>query len=167
MLALWTGCSELCLSFLCFPSILYSFLLPSLVPRLCPTFCCLQYGKAGRAWYLFSHEHEVIDKWPKNSERKSAVSHIVQPFTSSTLGVYNSRPPLATYVWCVTWYLSSSCCSELQCSHVQLSLFYHLSTLDVMHVRKDTRPSAFFVQTKIGAGLGTRLRVTSLLEVPR
>ena len=27
-----------------------------------------------------------------------------------------------------------------------LSPFYHLSTLDVTHVRKDTRPSAFFVQ---------------------
>jgi len=42
------------------------------------------------------------------------------------LGVYNSRPPL-----------SSSCCSEPQCTYVQLSPFYHLSTLDVTHVRKD------------------------------
>ena len=30
----------------------------------------------------------------------------------------------------------------------RLSHFYHLSTLDVTHVRKDTRPSTFFVQLK-------------------
>jgi len=34
----------------------------------CSAFHCLQYGKAGRAWYLFSHEHDVIDKWHNNSE---------------------------------------------------------------------------------------------------
>ena len=34
----------------------------------------------------------------KNAERKSEVSRIVQPTTSSTLGVYNSHPLLATYV---------------------------------------------------------------------
>ena len=32
--------------------------------------------------------------------------------------------------------LSSSCCSEPQCGNVQLSPFYHLSTLDVTHMRK-------------------------------
>ena len=32
----------------------------SLVPRPHPAFRRLQYGKAGRAWYLFSHEHDVI-----------------------------------------------------------------------------------------------------------
>ena len=71
-----------------------------------------------------------------------------QPTTSSMLGVYNSHPLLAT---CVVGYLvpfSSSCSSEPQSAHVQLSPFYHLSTLDVTHVRKDTRPSAFFVQPK-------------------
>jgi len=46
--------------------------------------------------------------------------------TSSMLGVYNSHPPL-----------SSSCCSEPQFTFIQLSPFYHLSTLDVTHVRKD------------------------------
>ena len=34
----------------------------SLVPRPCPVFCRLQYRKAGRAWYLFSCEHDVIKK---------------------------------------------------------------------------------------------------------
>ena len=32
--------------------------------------------------------------------------------------------------------LSSSCCSEPQCTHAQLSPFYHLSTLDITHVKK-------------------------------
>jgi len=34
----------------------------------------------------------------KEFRTKSEVSHIVQPITSSTLGVYNSHPPLARYV---------------------------------------------------------------------
>ena len=71
----------------------------SLVPRPRPAFCCLQYVKVGRAWYLFSREHDVIDKWQKNSERKSEVSGSVQQTTSSTLGVYNIHPLLATYMW--------------------------------------------------------------------
>ena len=83
-----------------------------------------------------------------NSEQKGKVSRIAQPTTSSTLSVYDSHPPLATYVWYVTWYLSSSCCSEPQCTHIQLSPLYHLSTLDVTHMTKDTRPSVFFMQPK-------------------
>ena len=38
-----------------------SFLASFPVPR--PAFRRLQYGKAGRAWYIFSREHDVIDKW--------------------------------------------------------------------------------------------------------
>ena len=121
----------------------------SLVPRPCPAFRRLQYGKAGRAWCLFSHEHDIINKWKKkNSEQKSEISYIVQPTISSTLGIHNSY-----------WYHSSSCCSEPQCAHVQLSPFYHLSTLDVIHMRKDTRPSVFFMQPKT---LGTRLPKMSI-----
>jgi len=66
----------------------------SLVPRPRPAFCCLQCGKLGRAWYLFSREHDVIDKWQKNSEQKRC---IVQPSVSSTLGVYDSHP-LTSYI---------------------------------------------------------------------
>ena len=54
--------------------------------------------------------------------------------------MYNSRSPLATDMWQATLCLSSSCCSEPQCTHVQLSPFYHLSTVDVMHVRKILGP---------------------------
>ena len=97
----------------------------SLVPRPHPAFCCLQCGKLGRAWYLFSREHDVIDKWQKiQNKKKNEISHIVQPNMSSTLGVYDSRPLLARYVWYVIWYLSSSCCFELQCTYIQLSPFY-------------------------------------------
>ena len=35
-----------------------------------------------------------------------------------------------------------------QCARTKLSSFYCLSTLDVTHVRKDTRTSAFFLQPK-------------------
>jgi len=51
---------------------------PSLVPRPRLAFHRLQYGKAGRAWYLFSCEDDIIDKWSKTSEQRSEVSHIVQ-----------------------------------------------------------------------------------------
>ena len=45
--------------------------------------------------YLSSCEHDVIEKWQKFSERKSNVLRIVQRTTCSTLGVYDSRTPLA------------------------------------------------------------------------
>ena len=70
----------------------------SLVPRPRPAFRRLQYGKAWRAWYLFSREHDVIGKWQKFSEQTGCVSSIVQPTTRSTLGVYDNHPPLARYV---------------------------------------------------------------------
>ena len=48
--------------------------------------------------YLFSREHDVIRKWRKFLEQTGCVSSIVQPTTRSTLGVYDSRSPLARYV---------------------------------------------------------------------
>ena len=72
----------------------------SLVPRPCPAFRCFQYGKAGRAWYLFSCEHDGIGKWQKFSDITS-VFHILfnRLYTHSTLGVYDSHLLLARYVW--------------------------------------------------------------------
>ena len=70
----------------------------SLVPRPRPAFRRLQYGKAWRAWYLFSREHDVIGKWRKVSEQTGCVSRISQLTTRSTLGVYDNRPPIARYV---------------------------------------------------------------------
>ena len=110
----------------------------------------MQYGKVRRARYLFSREHDVIHRWQKNSEPKSEV---IQPTTSSMLGVYNSCSYTHNDV-VVTWYFSSSCCSEPQCTCIQLSPFYYLSILDVMHVSQ-----ALCVLNAIenGAGLGKRL----------
>ena len=85
---------------------------------------------------------------------------VIQPSTCSTLGEYDSRPPLARYVCYVTWYLRSSHCSETQYAHIHFRSFYHLCTLDVTHVRKCTRPSPLFrtaSDEKLGVGLGTRL----------
>ena len=58
-----------------------------------------------RARYLSSHEHDVIDEWQTFSESKSEVSRFVQP---TTLGVYDSRPPLARYNVHVVSYLVPS-----------------------------------------------------------
>ena len=129
-------------------------------PGPCPAFHCLQYGKAGRAWYLFSREQDVINKWP--------VLHIVWPTTSSMLPwcVWQSRPPppppppLDRYVAKVTWYLSSSCCSVPQCTHVHLSPFNSLPTLDITHMRKHEKryqAPCILCATTNGVGLGMRL----------
>ena len=144
------------------PDITFSdtYLRTSLVPSPTPwpAFRRLQYGKAGRAWYIFSREHDVIEKF---SERRRYILRVIQLSTRSTLGEYNNRPPLARYVWYVTWYLRSSCCSETHYAHVKLHVnFLPLYTLDVTHVRRCTRPSPLYrtaSDEKLGVGLGTRL----------
>ena len=62
-----------------------------------PSFRRLQYDKAGRAW---SREHDLTEKF---SEQGRYVLRVIQPSTRKTLGEYDSRPPLARYVWYVTW----------------------------------------------------------------
>ena len=128
-------------------------------PVPCPAFRRLQYGKAGRAWYIFSHEHDNR-KMAKFSERRRYVLRVIQPSTRSTLGEYDSYPPLARYVWYVTWYLRSSCCSETHVRPRFLPVLLPLSILDVTHVRRCTRPSPLYrtaSDEKLGVGLGTRL----------
>ena len=65
------------------------------------------------------------------SERRHYVLHVGRPTTRSVLGVhvYDSHPPPARYVWYVTCYLHSSCCSETQYAHVHFKSYYGLSTL--------------------------------------
>jgi len=116
---------------------------PSLVPGPCLAFHRLQYGKVGRAWYFFSHEHDVIDKIMAKGK------FWMKKWSCSTSYKFNAwcvwqSPPASLYVWWVRY-----CCPEPQCAHVQLNPFYHLSTLDVTHVRKDTSPSATFMQLKM------------------
>ena len=96
----------------------------------------------------------------KFSERRRYSLRVIQPSTCSTLGEYDSRPPLARYVWYVTWYLRSSCCSETHVRPCFLPVFLPLSTLDVTHVRRCTRPSPLYrtaSDEKLADGLGTRL----------
>ena len=131
------------------------------VPR--PAFRRLQYGKAGRAWYIFSREYDVIEKW-QNFQNEDATfcmlfNHLhVQRSVSTTVA-----PPLARYVWYFTSYLRSSCCSETHVRPRLLPVFLPLSTLDVTHVRRCTRPSPLYrtaSDEKLGVGLGTRLGIT-------
>ena len=53
---------------------------------------------------------------------------VIQPSTRSTLDEYDSRPPLARYVWYVTWYMYLRC-SETTYAHVQLPVFLPLTSL--------------------------------------
>ena len=46
----------------------------------------------GRAWYLLSREHDVIEIGPEFSEQKGNVLRIVQPTMRPTLGVYDIHP---------------------------------------------------------------------------
>jgi len=50
--------------------------LSSLIPRPRPAFRRFQYGKAGRAWYFFSREHDVISKLRKFAKLTGCVSLI-------------------------------------------------------------------------------------------
>ena len=70
--------------------------------------------------YLFSREDDIVDKWPKNSD------------------VWFNELE-GQHLVCIT---VTTCCTHTQLSH-------HLSTPDVTHMRKDTSPSAFFVQPKM------------------
>ena len=70
---------------------------------------------------------------------------IVQPTTYSTLGVYDSRLPLATVDTCTCGKLPGTLALSLfwvQCPHAQLNSFYHLFYPNVTHMRKDTRQAA-------------------------
>jgi len=61
-----------------------------------PAFCHshLHYSKAGKAWHLFSHEHDKIYGKRFQNERAN-ILHMVQPTTSAMLGVIDSNPLLA------------------------------------------------------------------------
>ena len=104
----------------------------------------------------------------KFSKQRCYVLRVIQPSTHSTLGEYDSRPPLARYVWYVTWYLRSSCCSETHVRPHFLPVFLPLSTLEVTHVRKCTRPSPLYRTAsdgKLGVGLGTRLESAIIIII--
>ena len=114
----------------------------SLVPRPRPAFRHLQYGKVGRAWYLFSREHDVhvISKLRKIAELTGCVSRISTDHALNAQCVRQSPPTsqirvvsyLVPWLFLLFW---------AQCANAQSNPFYHPFYPDVTHVRKDTRPS--------------------------
>ena len=68
---------------------------------------------------------------------------VVQP---RIFGLHDSHTPQARHVQYVACYI---CCSEPEYTHVLLNPFYHFSTLDVIHVRKDGRPFCSYQRSKV------------------
>ena len=50
-----------------------------------------KHAHTGKAWYLFSRSHDVIETGPQLLEQKSSNLHVVQQTLRSTLGMYS--PP--------------------------------------------------------------------------
>ena len=84
----------------------------------------------------FLRKHDVIKIGP---EQKGNVLCIVQPTLSSTLGVYDIRPPIARYKFPATFTLFSVV--RLGYAQAQLSSLYLLSIFGAFHVTKNTRLS--------------------------
>ena len=105
-----------------------------------------KYMYAGRAWYLFSRDHDVIKIGPEFLEQKGNVLCVVHPTMHSTLRVSNvvsfPLPLLFSLFWVFEY------------AHTQLRSFYPLSTLDAAHRRKNIRlsPTAQLQCSRSGAG---------------
>ena len=94
----------------------------SLVPSPRPAFCHLQYGKMGRALYLFSCAYDVIWQMEKKFRMKKR-----------------------SFMYCSTNYeFSSSCCSKPQCTHVPFSPPPFYPWHHAHEKRYCTWPSAFY-----------------------
>ena len=107
-----------------------------------PCFLWPTVWKSGRAWYLFSHEDDVIDNVAqKFGTKRRSFTHCLMNCRFNAQGVQQLSPTSQMHFW----YLSSFCCSEPQCAHIQVSPFCHLCIVDITH-EKDTRPSTFFMQ---------------------
>ena len=121
----------------------------SLVPRPRPAFRRLQYGKAGRAWYLSSREHDVISKLWKFAELAGCVSRIFNRYTFNAQCVRQSPPASQIRVvsYLVPWLFSLF---WAQCAHAQSN---HPFYPDVSHSREQryqTRPSPALPYWKLG-----------------
>ena len=85
--------------------------------------------------------------------KKRIFTYCSTNYKSNTQCVKQSPP--ASWICMVSYLvLSSSCFSEPHCTHVQLSPFYHLSTLDVTHVRKRYQALRVLRATENGMGSG-------------
>ena len=126
----------------------------SLVPRPHPASRHFQYGKAGRAWYLFSHEHDVIGKFSEQTGYCSTDYMLNARYIRQSPSISQKRAVsyLLRWLFLVFWALRT---------HGQLNSFYHPFHPDVTHVRKDTRPSPRFsalIATESWAGPGNEAR---------
>ena len=118
---------------------LSTYCVASLVPRPRPAFRRFQYGKAGRAWYLFSREHDVIGNLQKFAEQ--VAFHVFAIDYALNAQCVRQSPPasqIRVVSYLVPWLFSLF---WAQCAHAQSNPFYHPFYPDVTHVRKDTRPS--------------------------
>jgi len=116
--------SVTCIAWVCpLSSSMYSRL--NLIPRLCPALRHLQYGKAGRACYLFSHEHNV---------KKTAKKFRIKKWSCSTnlQGLSSSHLPQDLFSSCLPQNLSSPCLPQGLSSFHPPSLCLHIS-LVVVH----------------------------------
>ena len=129
------------------------------VPR--PAFRRLQYRKAGRTWYISSREHDIINKWQNEDATfcvlfnhlhiQRSVSMTVAPCQLDTCGMFPGTFTLLAVLRPIR--------------PLSFRSFYRLSTLDVTHMRKCTRPSPLYrtaSDEKMGVGLGTRLHTTNI-----
>ena len=123
-----------------------------------PAFRRLQYEKAGRAWYLFSREHDIISKLQKFAEQ--AVFRVFSTDYALNAQCVRQSPPtsqIRVVSYLVPWLFSLF---WAQSAHAQSNPFYHPFYPDITHVIKVTRPSPAFPyckRRKAGRGLGTRL----------
>ena len=110
----------------------------SLVPRPRPAFRHLQYVKTGRAWYLFSREHDVISKLQKFAELTGCISRICNQLRiqRSVCKTIASRYP--------------DMCGKLPCT---LALFTVLGPACPRTIKPFLPPFLW----KAGRGLGMRL----------
>ena len=140
-----SGRTLLCLcSFVCGVRVLqWTCVHASLVPRPHPDFCCLQYGKAGEAWYLFSWCNQKMTKICRTSRLHLRV--FSTDYTLNAQCVIPSSP--TSYIHVVSYNVPGTLALSLfwaQCTHAQFKPFYHLFYPDVTHVRNDTRALSHF-----------------------
>ena len=91
----------------------------------------------GRAWYLFSCDHDIIKIRPEFLQQKDNIFHVVQPTMHSTLGVYDICPLKASTCMC-----SKLPFTVFPVSRFTVKSFYSQSTFDAVHIRKNTRLSS-------------------------
>ena len=104
----------------------------SLIPRPRLAFCRLQDEKAGRAWYLFSREHDVISKFVKLTGCVSCIFNRLHAHCSvCKLDTCGKLPGTLAVLGPV-------------CPRTQINPFYHPFYPDITRMRKDTRPSPTF-----------------------